>query len=840
MFSAPPVKGPCATSQTILAIDLGGSEVRLLPKLKIAQKLPLALMISAILVSAGVGAASYLIASRSLETEARQNLSTIAFDRARQLATYLKTVETDLVKSSQSDNTIDALSGFTAAWKSIDTGTPEAALQKAYITDNPNPAAKRMMLDQGDAATGYMITHMRFQPIFRSQILRAGYRDLYLFDTAGNLVYSTAKQADFATNFAKGGGPYATTNLADAYRRAMKIGSPNAFVFSDFSNYPAMPGTALSFFAKPVFARNGDKLGVIAFALPADKFASVIGYTDGLGRTGDATIVGSDGRARNDSGLTTQNDVLKPTIFDATIKHAVAGVRGTSEVADFRGARVLEAAAPVDITPTQSWALVATQDVSEIFAPVRHLGTTMLAIGLALLLVVALAGLFFARSITKPISALTATMAALADGDFAVELKGADGHDELGAMARAVEVFRENGLKVAQLTEDERLGVETRQRERTRMMADLQRAFGAVVEAAIDGDFSRRVEASFPDPELNELAGAINTLVETVDTGLSETGSVLGALADTDLTRRMTGEYAGAFGQLRDDTNAVGEKLTEIVSQLRTTSKRLKSATEEILAGSNDLSERTSRQAATIEETSAAMEQLAATVVDNAQRAEDASLKACAVSQTAEEGGTVMEAASQAMARITASSGKISSIMSLIDDIAFQTNLLALNASVEAARAGEAGKGFAVVAVEVRRLAQSAAEASKEIKALIEASAGEVSGGANLVSQAAAKLVAMREAARDSSALIGGIATASKEQASAIEEVGSAVRQLDEMTQHNAALVEETNAALEQTEAQASELDRIVDVFTIESTPATHELEPEHFSRPVARRTYAA
>ena len=179
-----------------------------------------------------------------------------------------------------------------------------------------------------------------------------------------------------------------------------------------------------------------------------------------------------------------------------------------------------------------------------------------------------------------------------------------------------------------------------------------------------------------------------------------------------------------------------------------------------------------------------------------------------------------MSKATEAMERITASSGKISNIIGLIDDIAFQTNLLALNASVEAARAGEAGKGFAVVAVEVRRLAQSAAQASSEVKGLIEQSGADVSSGSRLVAEAAQKLVAMLEAARESSSLIEGIATASRDQAAAIADVGSAVRTLDEMTQHNAALVEETNAAIEQTEAQATELDRIVEVFTLDDDEA--------------------
>ena len=438
---------------------------------------------------------------------------------------------------------------------------------------------------------------------------------------------------------------------------------------------------------------------------------------------------------------------------------------------------------------------------------------TLGIVGLAVLAGVGLLTLIASSLITRPIPRLSASMQAIAEGRLETEVPFTGHGNEIGAMARNVEVFRSNAQRVEQMTEADAARVLADQSKRAEMMQQLQRAFGHVVDAAVEGDFSRRVDVEFADAELNALSQSINRLVETVDRGLAETGDVLSHLAEADLTQRMEGDYEGAFATLKTNTNAVADKMSQIVGQLRETSRALKTATGEILSGANDLSERTTKQAATIEETSATMEQLAATVVRNAEKAREAADMSGSVTRTAEEGGQVMADATMAMDRITQSSGKISNIIGLIDDIAFQTNLLALNASVEAARAGEAGKGFAVVAVEVRRLAQSAAEASSEVKALIEQSGSEVAGGSRLVADAAAKLEAMLSAARASSEMMIGIARESREQAGSIEEVNTAVRQLDEMTQHNAALVEEINASIQQTEAQASELDRVVDIF---------------------------
>ncbi|GLQ55036.1 methyl-accepting chemotaxis protein [Devosia nitrariae] len=444
---------------------------------------------------------------------------------------------------------------------------------------------------------------------------------------------------------------------------------------------------------------------------------------------------------------------------------------------------------------------VYTDDLTAMFwSNARILGLALVA-GV---LVMGAAAFLITRSITRPVNALTNAMGKLAEGDLSIEVPAAKSRDEIGDMARAVLVFKETAI------EQQRMEVEAaevrEQREVERTTAETERA-------------AREAEKA-------EQAKTDEIVIETLVKGLA-------AMADGNLTFRITADLPKSAEWLKNDFNRMAERLNTLVAQIRETSRAVKTATGEILSGANDLSERTTKQAATIEETAAAMEQLSQTVMENAKRAQQAAGAASTVAVSAEDGGKVMREATVAMERITASSSKVSDIIGMIDDIAFQTNLLALNASVEAARAGEAGKGFAVVAVEVRRLAQSAAEASGDVKALIEQSANEVNGGSRLVAEAAAKLDAMLESAKTSTELMEGIARQSQEQASAIEEVNTAVRQMDEMTQHNAALVEETNAAIEQTENHASSLDHIVDVFKTDGQAEAGE----PYSTPSVRRT---
>ena len=414
----------------------------------------------------------------------------------------------------------------------------------------------------------------------------------------------------------------------------------------------------------------------------------------------------------------------------------------------------------------------------------------MAALGALSLAAIGFATFVVLRGVSDPLARMQTAMSGLAQGNLGIEVPFATRKDEIGAMAKAVQRFKDGAIENITLNQEA---------EQARALAEETRQRGEVERARNERD--REVIAMQQAAAVDALGRGLSKLAE-------------GELAPIDTP------FEGELEAVRSAFNQTIERLSSVISQLRGTSSSLRTATSEILQGTNDLADRTSKQAAAIEETSAAMEQLANTVAANAARADSAREAARTVSKTAEETGLMMERSNEAMGRISTSSSKISNIIGLIDDIAFQTNLLALNASVEAARAGDAGKGFAVVAVEVRRLAQSAASASAEVKALIEQSSNEVTGGGKLVAEAAVKVAQMLEGVRQSAQLIEGIASANAEQSSAIGEVSTAIREMDEMTQHNAALVEETNAAIDQTEGQARELDKIVEVFVVAGSPA--------------------
>ncbi|QRY80664.1 methyl-accepting chemotaxis protein [Pseudomonas sp. PDNC002] len=366
----------------------------------------------------------------------------------------------------------------------------------------------------------------------------------------------------------------------------------------------------------------------------------------------------------------------------------------------------------------------------------------------------------------------------------------------------------------------ERLGSAVQWTDRTEEFRAEQEV-SQLVEAAVAGDFTKRIEADNKEGFFLKIATGLNNLVDTADKGLRDVTRVLGALAQGDLTQRIDADYQGTFGELKDYANETAQSLSRMLGQIREAADTIHTAASEIASGNAELSTRTEQQASSLEETASSMEELTSTVKLNAENARQANSLAVNASEVATEGGSVVQKVVGTMSAINDSARKIADIIGVIDGIAFQTNILALNAAVEAARAGEQGRGFAVVAGEVRTLAQRSAAAAKEIKTLINDSVDKVESGNTLVAQAGQTMSDIVVAIKRVTDIMAEIAAASAEQSSGIEEVNGAVSQMDEMTQQNAALVEEAAASAEALQEQAGNLNQQVAVFKLESIAAT-------------------
>jgi methyl-accepting chemotaxis protein len=420
---------------------------------------------------------------------------------------------------------------------------------------------------------------------------------------------------------------------------------------------------------------------------------------------------------------------------------------------------------------------------SDVTSIAQGRSTVLWSMGLAMVAVcgVVLIGfLFFARALAGAIGQLTSTMGRLAAGELGTEVTSQDRPDEIGAMARAVQVFKDSAI------------------EKSRLEA----------EAAANSRAARE-ERSRNEIAQARIAREQIFVVESLARGLVQ-------LSNGDLAYRLTAAFGAEYEKLRNDFNAAMDKLQDTMTIIAGNTQMIQSGAGEISRASDDLSRRTEQQAASLEQTAAALDEITATVKQTAEGARHARTAASSAKTDAEHSGEVVRNAVAAMSDIEKSSAKVSQIIGVIDEIAFQTNLLALNAGVEAARAGEAGRGFAVVASEVRALAQRSAEAAKEIKGLIQASTVQVAAGVDLVSETGEVLGRIAVQVAEINSVIVGIATSAQEQAVGLQEVNTAVNQMDQVTQQNAAMVEETTAASHSLAQEANELSRLINGFRVD------------------------
>ncbi|MEO0398522.1 MAG: methyl-accepting chemotaxis protein [Pseudomonadota bacterium] len=376
--------------------------------------------------------------------------------------------------------------------------------------------------------------------------------------------------------------------------------------------------------------------------------------------------------------------------------------------------------------------------------------------------------------------------------------------------------------------ENERIAAEETRLEREREQAKVVEALASGLNRLAAGDFSQPIEDPFAS-DYEMLRVDFNSAVEKLKTAseerqaqadsqelvVNELKSGLNALASGDLRKQLDKPFTPEYEQLRRDFNDTVQTLRDIIEMIAETAYGIKMGAGEIATSADNLSLRTEKQAATLEETAAALDEITATVAQTAEGAKEVNVVVAETRKEAQQSSEVVTQAVSAMGEIEKSSSQITQIIGVIDDIAFQTNLLALNAGVEAARAGDAGKGFAVVAQEVRGLAQRSSDAAKEIKALISDSSRQVDSGVDLVGRAGGALSEIVNRVEEVTKLVANITSAAAEQSTSLTEVNNAVNEMDRVTQQNASMVEQSTMASHRLTQDSEELTEKITHFDV-------------------------
>ncbi|QOL82328.1 hypothetical protein F3W81_16720 [Pseudooceanicola spongiae] len=737
------------------SVQAKGSGFRILGNTKLAIKLPLLVTVVSLTLGIILTFTAYQDAKTIMEEQLQSNFELTIETRRSGVENLLHTVDQSLLTQAENPVVVAALNSFKLSWAAL-RENQTSLLQLTYIENNPFPAGEREKLETAGDNSQYDKVHSKYHPYFMRFMTALGLKDIFLVDLEGNVLYGTTKEVDFATNLENG--PWRDTDLANAYRAAINS-SPGTLSFRDFAAYPPSHDDPASFISTPIVGRDNEPIGALIFQMSVSNISNVMNAPSGLGKTGEAVLLGTDMRLRSTPRMEDGPDLLSVIPNAEPIKAALDENRKSFfEMLGLSGNMVHTIIAPLTYNGA-SWAVLIEQDSDEVLRPIKDLRQALMMQVGGLVLMISLIGLLVGRSIARPFVIIGDSIRGVADGDLTSPIPMTERREDVGNLARNLENLRG---KLALAKDQQRLQEHQTEQQRE------------VVE---------------------------------------HLSSAIAMLADGNLTNPINTEFAAEYESLRRGFNAALQKLNETISELVGAAREIDSNAHDVETASNDLSQRAIEQAANLEQTAAAITQLSASVKMTAESATEADNVMRRAKENAKTSGAVVTQAMGAMDKIASSSKKISQVTSVIEDLAFQTNLLALNAGVEAARAGEAGRGFAVVASEVRALAQRSSDAAKEINTLIQESAENVTGGVEMVDRAGKSFESLIGEFDKVSVSISSIATAAREQSVGLDEINTAVDQLDGVTQKNAAVASQVHGTGRVMVTEAAKLNRISQSF---------------------------
>lgn len=550
---------------------------------KISFKLPATIILASTITALSAGFFGYYEIDTNITTAIDNKVKIVLAAQKTRLSDYLAEIENDLHQKAISTEVVQALTEFNQAWDGLKTNQ-QNILQKAYITDNPNALGEKEKLDFAPAQNDYNQVHKKYHPRLRDFLYARGYYDIFLFNLQGDLIYTVFKELDYATNLATG--EYNTTGLGTVFKAGLELNA-NQRVFDDFKPYAPSHGAAASFIAEAVFDQTGARIGVIVYQMPIDNMNNIMKSNGQLGLTGETFIIGSDGLMRSDSELHEEFKILTTKIDAPLITKASQDEVTVSHNEVYNDKDSIMAVTNLEYLGA-TWTLIAVQELDEIFAPLIETRNLMAVVVLAVLLLIGFIGYLVSRSITKPISILTNTMSLVSNGKLETDVAGANRTDEIGDMAKAVLVFKENAVNNIALEAQQVTDRENMQQQAKTEQQDFATGFKDNIMGFIDNvstscqnigqnarglidDSVQSIEQSNTAKSASENASMnvqnVAAASEELSSSIEEIGRQVNESRDI-VTEAMNGAEATnqKVSELSDAANGIGEVITLIQS----------------------------------------------------------------------------------------------------------------------------------------------------------------------------------------------------------------------------------------------------------------------------------
>ncbi|MCI0395702.1 MAG: methyl-accepting chemotaxis protein [Chloroflexi bacterium] len=730
------------------------------------------------------GALAYLEAQNALEQEIISKLEAVREIKRHEVIRLYEDWQADVLDVSSDPGVVVGMADLAAGF--AEAG--ENSVRSLYL-------GKRELEDAGDGSA-YSAAHFEQHGFFLGYTSIHGYSDALMIDPAGNVVYQASKSDVFGTNLASG--PYQDSNLAELYRQLRQATLGEVYL----ADTAPLGDEIAMFIGTPIYSDN-DRFGILVYELPHEQINALVYERTGLGDTGEVLLIGSDKLMRADSYLDPVEHSVA-AVFEGTVEQngidtpssrsALAGQSGTELTAGYLGEPVIAAYAPLQFGNLK-WAIIAQEDQAEAFQAVnRLLVITLLGIGIAALVVVALA-LWIATSLARPVLQVTDVARQVSGGNLALK-------------------------------------VDVKSRDETGILAQVFNQMTATLRQRIQAEQAASEKAA-------ELARAEREAKERLERTVGEYQAFISQVAEGNLTVRLSlNGQNDTLTTLGRNLNGMVARLAEMTSQIREATINITSAAGEILAvtvqqaaGANEQSAAIAQTTTTIDEVKAIVEQSfakAQAVAEQAQRTRDISQTGQqAVAHTVESMNQIKEKVAGIAENILALSEQtqqVGEIIATVNDIASQSNLLALNASVEAARAGEHGKGFAVVAVEVRNLAEQSKQATAQVKAILneiqratnaavmatEEGTKGVESGAQRTSQTGETIRQLAGSIGDSARAAQQIVASAQQQTTGMEQIALAMQNINQATIQNLSSTRQAEKAAQDLATLAKQMEALV------------------------------